>query len=45
MTTGCRNNDTQQAIDNLVALRQWYKGFPEYQNNDLFITGESYAGV
>jgi len=45
MVTGCRNNDTQQAIDNLVALRNLYRGFPEYANNDLFITGESYAGV
>jgi serine carboxypeptidase-like clade 1 len=36
---GCYNNDTQQAIDNLQALRQWYQGFPEYRSNSLYITG------
>jgi carboxypeptidase C (cathepsin A) len=39
---GCRNNDTQQAIDNLSALRAWYRGFPEYRNNGLYITGTTY---
>jgi len=42
---GCVNNDKQQAQDNFEALQQFYKGYPEYSTNDLFITGESYAGM
>lgn len=38
-------NDTQTANDNFNALVQFFKGFPEYKNNDFFIAGESYAGV
>jgi len=44
-TAGCVNNDQQQAKDNFEALQQFYKGYPEYSANDLFITGESYAGM
>ena len=32
-------------MDNLHALEVFYAKFPEYKKNDLFITGESYAGV
>jgi serine carboxypeptidase-like clade 1 len=44
-SAGCVNNDKQQAQDNFEALQQFYKGYPEYSANDLFITGESYAGM
>jgi carboxypeptidase C (cathepsin A) len=33
------------AQDNFVFLQNWFLKFPEYKNRDLFITGESYAGV
>jgi carboxypeptidase C (cathepsin A) len=31
--------------DALIALREWYKKFPEFADNKLFISGESYAGI
>lgn len=37
-------NDEMTARDNLVFLQHWFTKFPEYKNNDFFITGESYAG-
>jgi len=43
--TGCRNSDTQQAVDNFNALQQFYTSYPEYAKSDLYITGESYAGM
>ncbi|KAK7336437.1 hypothetical protein VNO77_16978 [Canavalia gladiata] len=36
--------DEITARDNLVFLQRWFTEFPEYSNNDFFITGESYAG-
>lgn len=38
-------NDTQTAEDNFMALKAFFKGFPELATNDFFIAGESYAGV
>ncbi|CAA0811310.1 Serine carboxypeptidase-like 45 [Striga hermonthica] len=37
-------NDEVTAKDNLVFLQRWYLKFPQFRNNSLFITGESYAG-
>ena len=39
------HTDDTAAVDNLHALEVFYAKFPEYKKNDLFITGESYAGV
>lgn len=40
LTTG----DSQAAIDNYNFLQGFFKRFPEYKNNDLFISSESYGG-
>jgi len=42
---GCVNNDQQQAKDNFEALQSFYKSYPEYSSRNLYITGESYAGM
>jgi serine carboxypeptidase-like clade I len=34
-----------QSEDALAALKAWYVKFPEYLNNQLFVSGESYAGI
>ena len=31
--------------DAIVALRDWYTKFPEFAENKLFVSGESYAGI
>jgi carboxypeptidase C (cathepsin A) len=38
-------DDLQQSIDALAALQDWYVKFPEFKSNELFISGESYAGI
>ncbi|XP_004698081.1 lysosomal protective protein isoform X2 [Echinops telfairi] len=38
-------NDTEVAQSNYEALKDFFCLFPEYKNNELFLTGESYAGV
>uniref|UniRef100_A0A6I8PEB5 Carboxypeptidase n=1 Tax=Ornithorhynchus anatinus TaxID=9258 RepID=A0A6I8PEB5_ORNAN len=38
-------NDTEVADDNFLALREFFRLFPEFSSNELFLTGESYAGV
>ena len=35
----------QVAADNHEALRYFFKMFPEYSQNELYLTGESYAGI
>jgi len=44
-TSGCTNSDTQQAKDNFEALQVFFKGYPEFAYRDLYLTGESYAGM
>ena len=38
-------NDDKTAADNRAAVEQFFALFPEYVKHDLFITGESYAGI
>uniref|UniRef100_A0A2K6R710 Carboxypeptidase n=1 Tax=Rhinopithecus roxellana TaxID=61622 RepID=A0A2K6R710_RHIRO len=38
-------NDTEVAQSNFEALQDFFHLFPEYKNNKLFLTGESYAGI
>ena len=38
-------DDTTSAQDNLNVILGWYEKFPEYKSHDLYISGESYAGI
>jgi len=38
-------NDEMSAQDNLQALLSFRKKFPEYESNDFYLSGESYAGI
>ena len=42
---GLKHNDTGTAEDAYTALKQFFEGFPEYKQNEFFISGESYAGM
>lgn len=42
---GLVHNDTSTAQDNLQAMLAFYASYPEYQANDLYLSGESYAGI
>ncbi|GFP84998.1 serine carboxypeptidase-like 45 [Phtheirospermum japonicum] len=37
-------NDEMTARDNLIFLEKWFAKFPEFNNREFYITGESYAG-
>merc|ERR1712127_491650 len=39
------HNDMTQSEDAMQALKSWYAKFPEYLPNELFVSGESYAGI
>ncbi|XP_053309046.1 lysosomal protective protein [Spea bombifrons] len=40
-----QTNDTEVAHLNYLALKEFFRLFPEFSQNDFFITGESYGGV
>ncbi|XP_053145457.1 lysosomal protective protein-like isoform X2 [Hemicordylus capensis] len=40
-----RTNDTEVARVNYLALKEFLRLFPEYSSRDLYLTGESYAGI
>uniref|UniRef100_A0A8D8PLP3 Carboxypeptidase n=1 Tax=Cacopsylla melanoneura TaxID=428564 RepID=A0A8D8PLP3_9HEMI len=37
-------NESHVGVNLYVALKQFFTIFPEYQKNDFYVTGESYAG-
>lgn len=41
----CTFNDTSASWDTIVALVEWYTLFPEFMNNELHVSGESYGGI
>ena len=41
----CAFDDHTSGADNLTVVLEWFKKFPEYSDNELFISGESYGGV
>jgi carboxypeptidase C (cathepsin A) len=38
-------DDDRTALENMAAVQEFYRLFPELLSNPLFIAGESYAGV
>merc|ERR1711934_812086 len=40
-----RNDDVGTAKDNLAALKEFFRSFPEFKPNEFYVSGESYAGV
>lgn len=41
----CHANDTSDGQDNLAAIRKFFEAFPEHKNKELWLSGESYAGI
>mmetsp|Transcript_4889 Transcript_4889/g.5965 ORF Transcript_4889/g.5965 Transcript_4889/m.5965 type:complete len:471 (-) Transcript_4889:188-1600(-) len=41
----CAFDDEKSGQDNLTVVLEWFSKFPEYKNNELYISGESYGGV
>jgi len=41
----CTFDDHKSGKDNLTAVLEWFKKFPEFGDNELYISGESYAGI
>jgi carboxypeptidase C (cathepsin A) len=44
-TTEYRITDDSAADDNRAAVEKFFELFPEYQQNNFFLSGESYAGI
>ncbi|XP_072237439.1 lysosomal protective protein [Leuresthes tenuis] len=38
-------NDTEVSMNNYLALKEFFRLFPELSSNELFLTGESYGGI
>lgn len=41
----CVFDDYASSLDNIVVARNFFKKFPEYADHDLYLSGESYAGI
>lgn len=40
-----KTNDESSAVQNLEAVIDFFKRFPDFKRNDFYISGESYAGI
>ncbi|XP_078411602.1 lysosomal protective protein isoform X1 [Cetorhinus maximus] len=40
-----QTNDSAVSFNNYLALKEFFRLFPEYSKNEFYITGESYGGV
>ncbi|XP_043976840.1 lysosomal protective protein isoform X1 [Gambusia affinis] len=40
-----KTNDTEVSMNNYLALKEFFRLFPEYSSNELYLTGESYGGI
>ncbi|XP_067856819.1 lysosomal protective protein [Heptranchias perlo] len=40
-----QTNDTEVSFNNYLALKEFFRLFPEYSKNEFYITGESYGGI
>mmetsp|Transcript_22848 Transcript_22848/g.22689 ORF Transcript_22848/g.22689 Transcript_22848/m.22689 type:complete len:458 (-) Transcript_22848:2-1375(-) len=38
-------NDEKVSHENLKAVQEWFQAFPEYKEHELYLSGESYAGI
>ncbi|KAI5619569.1 lysosomal protective protein precursor [Silurus asotus] len=38
-------NDSEVSMNNYLALKEFFRLFPEYSKNELYLTGESYGGI
>lgn len=36
---------SQVSMNNYLALKEFFRLFPEFSSNELFLTGESYGGI
>jgi carboxypeptidase C (cathepsin A) len=41
----CVYDDYTSSDDNIIALRNFFLKFPEFAKHELYLTGESYAGI
>ena len=41
----CVSGDYSSSLDNLDVLKTWFARFPAYKDSDLYLSGESYAGI
>ena len=41
----CTFDDNTSGLDNLNVILEWFEKYPEYKKHDMYISGESYAGI